>query len=318
MRTAIFSIVLMITGSALAQTGPSLMIKLFDEGKNVEAWTEVTILSDGQTSDQTPDVDVDLTIIDSDIRWRITGEEDRNITLGMSLTHLDISTSFALLPDQFTDHSFAVGFNVGQYNEWQIDAVAGFGYAGSNAYGEGDAWYGLADLIFTKELDEKSTLRFMIDYNGNRTIWPDLPLPAIAYSHESSDTFSYTLGVPFSSLKWLPSAGWTVTVDYAVPFNLGAKVDYAITEPLHVFAAYQKRLDAFVLSGDVKDRRYIFEQSRIEAGVNWKPCDHVTLEVAGGHAFDMEFERGFDVRDTNGITELDDEGYIRVAANVSF
>lgn len=318
MRVAIFCLAITVAGAAAAQTGPALMLKPFPEGQTAEFWTDIIATDNGETDNQTPNVDVDLTIFDLEGRWRITGEDERNVTIGTALTHIDINTSFALLPDAFTDHSVGVGFNVGECHEWQIDAVVGFGYAGSNAYGEGNGWYGMADIILTKELDEDSTLQFLINYDGNRTIWPDVPLPAIAYNHKVDDTLWYTAGVPFSHVTWKPAHGWTVEVDYAVPFNLAAKVDYAVTETFHVFTAYDKRLDAFVLSGDVDDRRYLFEQSRLEIGFHWEPCANFWIEVAAGQAFAMEFERGFDTRDTNNITELDDESYLRFAARVGF
>ncbi len=317
MRIALL-VVLLVAGPALAQTGPALMIKPFAEGQTVEGWSSVMLLEDGETTDQSPDVDVDLVIVDAAGRWRITGEDQRNITVGAAITDINISTNFAMLPDDFTDQSFAVGFNVGQWQDWQIDAVAGFGYAGSNAYDDADGLYAMADLIFTKELDENSQLQFMIDYNGNRTIWPDLPLPAIAYSHKVDDTLSYTVGVPFSHITWKPAAGWTIDLDYAVPFNFGVKADYQLMEGLHVFGMYDKRIEAFVFDDDKEHRRFFFEQSRLEGGVRWEPCANFGVEVAGGYAFGMEFERGFDVRDTSNIVELEDEPYLRVAIDVEF
>ncbi len=85
-----------------------------------------------------------------------------------------------------------------------------------------------------------------------------------------------------------------------------------------IFGLVANRCDAFVLDGDVSDRRIIFEQYRAEGGIRWEPCADFGVEVAGGYPFEQRFRRGFDTRSDDTIAALTDEPYIKIAANVSF
>jgi len=313
-------VLLVASSSAFAQTGPALMIKPFDEGQRFELWSEATFFGDGETK-STPvgEVDFDLFMYEGTGRVRLTGEDQRSITLGVAVVLLDIETSLPVISDeQLTDQSIALGIQVGEWSGWRIDAVLGIGYAGNDAYAESNALYGIADVIFTKELDEQSSLQIIIDYNGNRNIWPDLPLPAIAYLHKSSDTFKYTVGLPMSSLTWNPCDRSTVHLQYSVPTNFGVDVDYKVLDTVTLFGAYSRRVYAFAIHDDQDNRRLFFEQSRAEAGVRWNACANFTAEIAGGYAFSQSFEHGFDVRDTDNVVDIEDEPYVRVALNIGF
>jgi len=304
-----------------AQTGAALMLEPFAEGRTVELGAEVMLINNGEVKNVGGG---DMDIYDAWGRWRVSGEEQRNVTVGFSVTYLDLevppgaAAAVGATIDRLVDQNVAVGFAVGEVMGWQLDAVAGIGHTGDTAYSDGQALYGMGDLIFTKQLDETSNLQLFVNYDGNRTVFPDIPLPGIAYNRRVSDELSYTLGLPFNSVTWTPIESLVVKVDYGVPSSFNARADLTVYENVTVFGLIANRSDAFVLDGDVSDRRIIFEQYRAEGGIRWEPCPNFGIEVAGGYAFEQRFRRGFDVRSDDTIAALTDEPYIKIAADMSF
>lgn len=299
-----------------AQTGPALMLKPFADEQSTELGFDALVFSDGDTNAPGPD-DFGLTIYEAQGRFAPLPDR-RRLRFGFDLTYYDIDTNDGALPNRLVDQSFAVGFGVAEFDGWEVGAVLGVGFAGDNPYADSEAFYGIVDLIFSLEINDNSSLQIILDYNGNRSIFPDIPLPAVAYNRKIDDTLRYTVGLPFSSLTWVPAEGWTIDLRYAVPFTVNATIDYAFIDGWHVFGAFVNRFEGFHLDGDVDNRRLFFSQRRLEGGVRWEPCPYAELILACGFAFDQEFERGFDARDLSTVRKVSDEPYLRAGIRLQF
>lgn len=316
MRYLTLALVLAMTATTFAQTGPALVLKPFAAGQSFEIGGSSTFFGDSDVDENGGDFD--LTIFDAAARWQITGEDQRNVTVGYEITYLDIDSSNAIFPERFADQSIGVGFHVGHFQEWKIDAAVGVGHAGTAPYSDGRAIYYMADLIASKDIDESSSLMLFVNYNGNRSIFPDIPLPGIAYTHEVDESLSYVAGIPYSQITWKPADLWTFTLDYFIPTTINVRAEYEATDSITLFAAYENRLDSFRVKGDNEHRRVFFKQSRAELGANWQACENASLEIAGGYAFGQEFTRGYDVRDDNMVAQVDNAPYVKVALAIGF
>ena len=307
-------LVLLLVGlsapQARAQTGSALLLKTWDEQKSAEVRHSSLILADGDSTGG----DVDLRIHDASGRVRLDPEDERKRSLGFDFTYIDLGPSGSRLVDQ----SLGFGFGLGRAEGWEFALTAGLGYAGNNPFGDGTAFYGMGSLIASKELDERSNLQVILSYHGNRSIFPDVPLPAIAYSRRPSDTFQYTIGLPFSSMTWQPRERLTVDLRYAIPLTMDATVRYEVREDIELFAGFFNRFQGFWIDGESRERRTFFRQRRVEAGVRWAPSDLVSLAVAGGFAFDQELQTGFDARDLDTVSDLSDEPFVRLEAKFQF
>lgn len=299
-----------------AQTGSLMMIEPFQKQGHVELSGSATVYQDGSTT-RTGANNFGLTIYDAQGRVALL-PDPKILRLGFDLTQYDIDTNDPGLPKTLSDQSYAVGFRISEFVAWEMGGVLGVGFTGDNPYSDGDAWYGIASLIASYEFDEESTLQLIFDYNGNRSIFPDLPLPSFAYNRKVSDAFRYTLGVPASSLVWLPKEGLTTTVSGLVPFFINVNIDYEFTEGWHVFGNYGNRVDAFHLDGDDDNRRVFFTQEDAEIGGRWEATTFAELILAGGYAFDREFTRGFDLRELDKIRDISEEWYVRAAVQLRF
>ena len=172
-------------------------------------------------------------------------------------------------------------------------------------------------MIFSYELDPDAGWQVLINYNGNRTLWPDVPLPGVAY-YDRIDDLSYTLGVPYSSATWQPLDGLTLHVNYAVPLSFNGRIGYEVIEGVELYGKLETRFNAFQLDGSPEHTRIFFRQRRAELGVDWTPCDFARFKLAGGYAFDQEFRTGFDARDLDHLVTVSDEPYVRFAIDLDF
>jgi len=105
------------------------------------------------------------------------------------------------------------------------------------------------------------------------------------------------------------------SLDQIGPFTRSVKDAALVFETI---AGYDSRVDAFTLDDDRDNRRLFFSQKSIEVGVCWQACANARFILAGGYAFDREFEYGFDVRDLDNVRDVSAEPYLRAAVSVSF
>lgn len=318
------SIILFCGSFARAQTGASLMLVPFPAEKTAEAKVDAFFFADGETDGSGPN-DFELSIYD--FRGRVAPLEDKNVVrFGIDGTYFDIESNDPAIPERLTDQSVAVGFGIAKIEQWEFGATVGVGFAGDLPYSDSDAVYAKASIVGAYRIDDKSAWQFGLDYNGNRGIFPDVPFPFLAYARTENENLSYVIGFPFSSVRWVPVDRLTIraSLSPASVINAGfyANIDYEFIDTLHIYGEYDTRFEAFHLDGDDENRRLFYRHKRLEVGLRWE-LEELTgidaeLRVAGGYAFDREFERGWDVRDTDNIRDLSDEPYLRMGVDLSF
>ncbi|MEM6256981.1 MAG: hypothetical protein AAGI37_01545 [Planctomycetota bacterium] len=269
--------------------------------------------------------DVDLSIFTSAGRFLLDPDASYRPTIGYEFVQYEIGSSDAALPDDLTDVSIAFGGSFGDVElgeslggEWQIGYTLGIGYAGTTPFQDGDAWYGKADLYAVKVIDRDTRWLVGLNYDGNRVFLPDVPLPAVTYFSRLNETITYAIGLPFSQLTWRPDEFWTLDIRSAVFFSFNGTLSYQASEDLKLFASLARRSDAFTIQGGFPNRRLLFSQDRIELGLTYDLMENVALTIAGGFAFNQEFDVGFDSRDPRGLRDLDDSGYIRGGIELRF
>jgi hypothetical protein len=303
---------------ARGQTGVGLLFRPWEEGARVEADARAAFFADGETDADGDDDSVRLSIYESQGRVRLNGEKESPFAAGYALYYLDIDRDDAALPHRLVDQQVAIGAELFHCDGWAVSLIGGLGFASSNPFGDSDALYGRGDLVATRKIDEFSSIQVGLSYDGNRTFLPDIPLPGFAYNRKVSDTLSYTLGLPYSSVNWVPADHWYVIASISPAPSLNIEVGCEVVENVTVYGAFRSEIRAFHIDGDDDHRRVFFEQSLLEVGVRWKPCPTCEVFAAGGLGFDQEFTRGWDTRDTDDVREISDEPYVRVGGRIRF
>lgn len=304
---------------ALAENAATALFRPMPEGKaydfSASAWGQ----SEGE-SEQT-DLDARLSSYHAAGRFLLDPAQEGSPSAAVSWSQLSISSSDPALPDDLVDVSVAGSVVRPMDDDWSMRFTAGAGFAGDNAFTDGSAFYGLANVTATRRLGEERGYMLILDYNGNRSIFPDIPLPGFAYYDRLNDSVRYSLGVP-SSVTWTPDNATTVRA-VVTPGGVTGSIERELDDRLTLFALFDNRTRSFHLDSDVNDRRFFYKQNRVEGGLVWRGTQGdsfpgVEARIAAGYAFDQEFSRGWDTRDDDTVRDISDEPYVRVGVEVGF
>jgi hypothetical protein len=296
----------------LAQSGVDLMVRPFPEGTILEMRGEALGLFSAEV-EQTGD-DFNLGIYDLEGRYRLHPGHRVDPRFGFDVTVLDIGGDFNGLPDRLTDTAVAFGMGVLEQNGWLGGASIGIGYAGANTFGDGNAVYGKFDLAIGKQLSENQEIGFVLDYDGNRSVYRDLPLPGFVYRMRLYEKrLLIAAGFPYTSFEWRPDEHWTLELRWNIPDDVSLFVNYQIAEGLGVFASIRRRIDSFHWDEipNANDRLF-FEQRRAEIGISYEPAERLRGELAIGYAFSQEFSTGWNQTETDLVGDISDEPYLRI------
>lgn len=304
---------------AAAQTGPALVLKPWTGDQVTENRIEASWYNQGSTSGG---FEYQFNIGELEGRTRCDAFEGHRISMGYSAFYMRNNTASPLdplLPERFVDMAATVGVQVGEWEGWRIDATAGMGYAGNDPWRDDEALYALASVMGTYAWDERSTLTVGLDYDGNRSIFPDVPLPGVVFTRRESDVFTWSAGLPFVGVKLKPLPRVTVDASFNLAsLDVQASIECQIIDRLAAFGQLRSRSEAIHVTGTPDHQRLFFRQRTAEAGLRWNPLEWLGVEVAGGYAFDQEFTSGWDVRDDDSVRDLSDEPYLRAALHLEF
>jgi hypothetical protein len=312
------ALVLLMASGASAQTNSALLAKPFPKELLVQSEAGGLVLEGGHT--QKSDHDFHLGIYGTQGMFRLMPGEVASPRIGYNFLYLDTHTSLPGFPERLVDQSVAFATPIGKYEDWIFGASLGVGYAGDSFFGDGDAYYGLASLAAIRQIDDASALVFVLDYDGNRTFLPDIPIPGVEYVRRIGDTLEMTLGVPLSSVRWKPADQLTIELAYYIPYDVRLDIGYEVIPHVTLFGRTRQETEGFYVDGLGQNYyRILFEQRRAEAGLRYSPDEHLNFDVALGYAWGGEFSSGFSTRSsTREIADISDEPYIRAGLELRY
>ncbi|MHC4408842.1 MAG: hypothetical protein ACYTEG_00595 [Planctomycetota bacterium] len=293
---------LLAAAFASAETRSGLVLIPMPEDRAAELDFEINGYLQSETD---AGFDYDMRFFGAKGRVRLDPEAGRrSLLLGFDLFHLDTDTADARVPGKLTESSIALGggYPVG---DWILQATIGAGFAGDKPF-TGQGWYGLASVSGTRFFDKTSFLTLGLDFDGNRPIFPDIPLPVLLWTKIWNKQLRTSIGFPFLGIAWTP-AEWIEFNFRGIPgvFQTGDIIVHAGTK-WDLFARYRAANFRFYIDEypNNNDRLFYGEQ-RVELGVTWKPNEGAELTLVAGWAFEREFSTGFDVRDTDTLVRID-------------
>ena len=261
---------------------------------------------------------VQVSELESQGRWRFGGEDEHGPAVAYALNFLSLSQRKGLLPGQLTDISVGGAAPLGRVGDWSFAASAALGYAGDRPFATGTAWYGRASVLVGRTLRPGTQLLLLLEYDGNRGIIPDVPLPAVEYRSKVSDAFQYVVGYPTTAIIWNPTDRLEVDLNWYVPDSFDATAEYTLGQHWSVFGAFGARDLPFHASTLAGNRRIFFTETRFEVGIRYRLNDAFNVVLASGYAIDRRFWRGYDEIDLERIAALPDQPYLRVGLSLSF
>jgi len=308
---------------AHAQTGPALLLEPFPREQLIDARGGYTLLDAGHVKDS--DESARLTFYESSGRVRVIPGSLISPRVGWDLEHIDVDFGPGPLgdsfPSQLSDHSVGVAFPIAQVKQWIFGASLGVGYAGGDPWEDGSGWYGKATLVGFRQFGERDAIVFVLDYDGNRTFLPDTPLPGVAYTRKVSESLTYIVGLPVTSVTFKPVPNVTLEAGYLPIEAFHAAAGWEFAPHWTLFGALDYRDSAFQLDQLGGNDRLMFQQRRAEAGVRWGPRqarERFAVTAAVGYAWGQEFSVGFDSRKSEEVADLSDEPYVRFGIEFKF
>ena len=296
------------------QTGPTLLVNPWATGQAIDTSTDAVIRAAERTDSGRY---TQINSFHSEGRWRVLPDSDASPRLGYDVLDYNIRTSDRSLPNNLWDTSVGFAQPVARLGKYFAVVTGAVGYAGNKPFSDHDAYYFTGNVLVGRQFSDDKALIFDLNYDGNRTFLPDVPIPAVEYKDRVNEYLSYTIGAPINSITYTPLTGLQVEGGWSLVETFSGRVGYTFSKGLDVYGEYVDRLTGFHLSADQDpDSRLFFQERRAGVGIGWKPTRLIQVSVLGGWAFKEELYRGFDVRDYTVVRHLADGPYGQVQLNI--
>jgi hypothetical protein len=292
---------------AFAQTDPSLTQRKWGEQEHIADTFDEPIFIYGGHVKGVANENIDTLYYDSYGRIKIQKEKSvPDVYFGYRILSVGIDSSINALPTGMNDFSIVGAWRVGDLNEdMSLSVMAGAGQANDNHFDNNHAYYAIGAATFTNKIDATSRIHWGIGFEGNRNLFPDVPLPYVAYETEINDQLTLLVGTPRSKIVWKPHERWTLEAKYFFPVDAGASVTFDISEQWKLFGLYDQTFSGAFLN-DQGDTRIFYQLRRAQAGVRFIKGDFLDVSGGLGWAFDQDYRTGFDIRNTGSIATPSD------------
>jgi len=312
--TIIGGLVSVFAPGAIAQTGESLLLKPWTDDQPFESRGAIR----WSFPSPSPDHPHSLTEMEATGRVRLDSSHKLNPTVGFDLFRLEHREEGTSTPRVLSDSSVAFATPIAPLGSWFVGALVGVGYAGTAPFKDGKAIYAKGSVMTGRDLDDRSSLTMWLQYDGNHTLFPDVPIPGIAYSAHPSDNLEYLLGFPLNSITWHPVPAVTLEASWSLPVSIEALAELRVAECLTLFASYRNETHAFHVPNLPNHDRLFFDEQRVEIGARLGEENRWSLEAGIGFAFARRFQQGFDDRNRSTITRIENRPFIGAAFSLSF
>lgn len=308
-------LIALLAPGTFAQTGPDLLVKPWSEGQMFDTSTEAVLETANPTQENHAD-DVQMSIYQTVGSYRVLPNNEASPRFGYDLMYIDLQTHDAALPRHLWDGSIGFAQPVADFNKWFVVVTGGAGYSGDTPFSDPHAVYFTGDVIVGRKFSDDKAIVAGIDYNGNRSFLPDVPLPGLEYADRYNDHLTYVIGFPANSLTYEPLNGLQVVAGWEVLDTFSGRVGWEFMKHYEVYTSYTDRFTGFHLSDMPQDRRLFLQEHRAEAGFRLNPTKLIRISIGGGWAFGQEFSTGYDERGTNPLRHLRDGPFGRVMLEI--
>ena len=308
LSAALFGLIV-FASQGLAQTGPDLIVKPWNDGQMFDTSTDAVLESSGPER-EAPHDDVQLNSYHAFGRYRVLPDKDWSPVIGYDVSYFDVNSHDKGLPNHLWDTEVGFAQPVATINKYFVVLTGTVGYAGDTPYSDPHAVYYAGNVIVGRKFSQDKAILIALNYNGNRTFLPDCPIPGIAYADRYNEHLTYVIGIPYDSIIYEPTHGVQFNLGYEYLSTFAFHAGWEFMKHYSLFTSYTDRLSAFHLSERSDDHRLFLQEHRAEGGFRWNPTELIKLSVGGGWAFGQEFARGFDTRGLNPIRHLRDGPFV--------
>ena len=292
-----------------ADNSQDLAQEAWQPGINAETWNQGLIENKSWVrNDSTP---AQISLLDFSGRLRLADTGKYSPTVAYDATYIGLGTNTVLLPRQLNAQSMSIGIPLGRIGRWGVGIALGAGYAGNSPFNDPGAVYGMARISVQHPLWKNTELDLALDYNGNRQLMPDVPLPFVEIEHHQKN-LNWRAGT-FETIYCRVLPRLWLLVEY-LPVSSGtAEVDYTLLRHLTAYVEFYSDSWAFHVDSYSSDQRLFMTQCRIQTGFKILMLRrHISINIGGGYAFNQTFSQGFDARDEQPVAQIANAAYVTV------
>jgi len=276
-----------LSAAAHADTGTALPLRRLPPGRTGELELEVRAYLQGDT-----DAGADFALTWTQLRsyadlgggWRGALDVDR----------LDFDSRDPRVPAHLTDVSIAAGLRIADLgNRWELFGTLGAGHASDRTFDDDRGWYAKGSVSATRGFRKLDRLGVFLDFDGNRGLYPDVPIPGASYQWFVNEEWLLILGFPLTRVVWRPTRKLEVAAGGVAIFSgrLEAVASYAFVEEWAAFVRYATEQRPFHVEGTPRDERLAYSEMRAELGCRWRPGKELQFSLAAGFAFDRRLRQ---------------------------
>ena len=168
--------------TTFARTGQHLTLDPWADGTFGDTYDRLLQQRRGHIKDADPSLDDDTHVFfwDSTGRFRFSKHDDGAPSIAYRWATLSFDNESRQIPDHLDDVELVGGLHLGELLGGDLGIVGGAGYSGNSPFGNSHGYYGIGHLTWQRPLSESDSVALTLDYDGNRTLLPDAPLPGFA------------------------------------------------------------------------------------------------------------------------------------------
>jgi hypothetical protein len=246
---------------------------------------------------------------DSFGRIRFNPDDQQSPFVAYHLLTLGLGTDTPLFKTQMDQMDGVMGLHLSGIAGWDIGVTVGGGYSSTHPFVNENGVYQIGHLTAQKPIDANDSFLLAVDYEGDSSLLPDVPLPGFAFQHRG-EVCTFMVGYPLSYFAWMPEWNVKIAALYEAPYTADIDLDYRMNKHYGFYGDVGNFFQGFVRSDSDIDHRQFFQMTRMELGLrcNFDPYWDAAMGI--GYAFDQNVSNGYDIRDMHGVGHISNEPYL--------
>jgi len=324
-QRVLFAIALLLPAALEAQLSPLVLTEPWEPAPHwAETFDDIVLLRREDTRRFNEDIDTFYWNSFGRIKFAKDEADPHYGIVSYKVLTLDSGSDNPVLDGQLNDIGIGSGVRVELAGDLRLDLFGGGGTANDGHFSQARSWYGVGSIGISSPVAWKTSLHFGVFYDGNRVLWPDIPLPYLLWGTELGEECKLTLGIPETRIRIQPAAPLELALRYTFPVSLDVSGEFKITEYLRLVGFYNRVLEGFWQGpgnrrrlGILRGERLFHELDRIGGGLRLV-TKWIDASLLAGLAFNRRFRTGWDLRDLTTYREVDPAWFVALRLQGTF
>ena len=242
---------------------------------------------------------------------------DPDVWIGYRALTLSINSDAEILHHPFADVAVAAAVRLGSIGTHNtIYVSAGAGTANDGRWDNSSALFPVATIEVAHKSDADTVWHAGLTLDGNRSLFPSIPLPYFFYETRFGETLTLVAGFPRTEVVFRPFKPLMLSAQWAFPSTASGRIEVDLGSGFSVFADASRRIDGFHLRHEGRTRLF-YEMNTAEFGFRWVTT-WMDVGVSAGIAFGQRTFTGDDLRHRTRGNSIEDLPFLAITFPSTF